>query len=83
MMEGEDGGNISIGYHECSITTLSRANLRHMWASASGILDEHEAVLREPWDKKAHSGLSSMAKLLHPARFKSRKLVDQVLVPVV
>ena len=32
--------NLSISFNECSITTLSRANLRYMWSAASKILDE-------------------------------------------
>ena len=44
--------NLSIGFNECSITTLSQANLRYMWSAASKILDETDGVLRVPWDKK-------------------------------
>ena len=44
--------NLSIGYDESSIKTLSRANLRQMWSSASRILDETDGMLHVPWDKK-------------------------------
>ena len=43
--------SLSVSYHDCAISTLSRHNFQRMWSFASTILEEKDGVLSLPWDK--------------------------------
>ncbi|XP_028403982.1 uncharacterized protein LOC114526581 [Dendronephthya gigantea] len=51
VLSEDTRGKLSIGYDECSISTLSRTNLRKIWSSASLILSQVQGVFHVPWDK--------------------------------
>lgn len=49
-VETDDQGDLSIGYQESAIPTLSVGNLKQMWSFASKFLKEKQGVLLLPWD---------------------------------